>query len=103
MLGEIVFGAPAILEAEAVGLPVVTDLGSEERIEREQKRAARQFDNGAEFDLIGLAAARRDSVAALKGKSEAVALALNQFDIGSQTRPKLTIEVLRPTVAPCRA
>ena len=29
--GELVFGAPAILEAEAVGLAVVADLGGEER------------------------------------------------------------------------
>jgi hypothetical protein len=34
MLGEVVFGAPAISEAEAFGLCVIADLIGEKRIER---------------------------------------------------------------------
>jgi hypothetical protein len=54
MFGEVVFGAPAILEAEAVGLPVIAHLIGEKRIERYQQRPLGQLDDRAEADLIGV-------------------------------------------------
>ena len=62
MLGEVVFGAPAIFEAEPIGFPILADLSAEEGIEREQQFAGGQLDDRPELDLVGVAAARGEAI-----------------------------------------
>src|SRR6185437_6994794 len=81
MLGEVVFGAPAILEPETVGVAVRADLIGEQRIERNQKLSARQLDDGTEADAVGFAICGL-LVSALEGQGDAVPLALDQRKLG---------------------
>ena len=93
MLGEVVFGAPAIFEAEAVLIAIVAHLGVEHGIERDQQLAACQFDDRTETKLIGITAARGESIFGLKSQADAVALALDQLVL--QFKPdRAQIEVL---------
>ena len=73
MLGEVVFGAPAIIEAETVSVTVRSDLIGEQRIERNKKLSARKFDDGTKADTIGFAICGL-LISALEGQGDAVTL-----------------------------
>src|SRR5262245_4255195 len=87
MLGEVILAAPTIFEAETVGLPVVADLRAENGIERQQRLTGGQFDNGSEFDFVGLAAPRREGIPALEREAETVTFALDKLVLRLELDP----------------
>jgi hypothetical protein len=80
VLGEIVFGAPAIFETEAVGLAVIADLRRKKRVECQQELAGAELDDRTELDLVCFAPARGKAIATEKRQTDAfVVLDLDQF------------------------
>src|SRR5262249_35175517 len=55
MLGEVIFGAPAIFEAQTRSLALWTNLVGKERIESDQKLLAGELDDGTELQNIRFA------------------------------------------------
>src|SRR5262245_8861391 len=87
MLGEVILAAPAIFEAEAVGLAVIADLRVEEGVDREQRLAGGQLDDRTELDLVGLAAPRREAVGAKEREAEPVTFALDKLVLRLELDP----------------
>jgi hypothetical protein len=72
MLGEVVFGAPAIFETESVSFPIFADLGPENRIECQQEIAGAKLDNRTELDLVSVAAPSGKAVTSKKRQAKAL-------------------------------
>ena len=86
-LGEVVFASPAIFEAKPFLVGERPDLLGEERIEGQQEGTFGKLDDGAEPELIGVAVdlsavIERLLIASLEGKSDPVALTLEQCELG---------------------
>src|SRR5262249_49519530 len=81
MLGEVVFAAPAIFEAEAVGLGEFAHLAAEERVRGQQELACGELHDRAELDLVGRIGLRGPAITGGERQRDAVAMALDQLEL----------------------
>src|SRR6478609_8718214 len=81
MLGEVVFAAPAIFEAEAVGLGELAHLTAEERVRGQQELSPCELHDRAELDLVCRIGLRGPTITGGEGQRDAVAMAFDQLEL----------------------